>query len=305
MNKCIDKKISVLMLLQMSCVFIFIGRAWQHLFWESPLRVLLWDEGLLGQWVENTFHLSWFSYVTSPLMNQLIQMIIWGIGGIFIASALISMRSDVLSRFQQAVLLIGSALLTFLAFLYCKDKFFRLGEFFEHAIQFGTPLALLYCFQHSATLHRLQIFLKALIVLTFVSHGLYAIGYYPVPGNFQDMTLSILPLSNQYGLLFLKIAGILDLCVAAMICLGLGTTPALMYAVFWGTATAMARVMANVSVSTFIYDLHQWLPETVYRLPHGIIPLATLVLHWQMQKQQKLESAQLLADLDKVKTLYV
>lgn len=43
--------------------------------------------------------------------------------------------------------------------------------------------------------------------LTFAAHGLYAMGYYPVPLNFRMMTTEILSISEEGSLRFLEIFG--------------------------------------------------------------------------------------------------
>jgi hypothetical protein len=50
---------------------------------------------------------------------------------------------------------------------------------------------------------------------------------------------------------------------------------ALGYAACWGILTAIARVWAYAEpgdITTWV----RWLPETLVRLPHGLIPLALL-----------------------------
>ena len=50
--------------------------------------------------------------------------------------------------------------------------------------------------------------------------------------------------------------------------------PALLYAIFWGLVTAVARIWSNLDMDFLIASLHQNLFECLYRFPHFLIPLA-------------------------------
>ena len=56
-----------------------------------------------------------------------------------------------------------------------------------------------------------------LIAAVFIAHGLYAVGYYPIPGYFLGMVIDILGLTEQGARNFLLIAGILDFIGAFLI----------------------------------------------------------------------------------------
>ena len=115
--------------------------------------------------------------------------------------------------------------------------------------------------------------MKVAIALTFICHGLYAVGYYPSPGNFIDMTINILPINEKMAFIFLHIMGLFDFMVALAIFFPSVAKTSLLWAFIWGTSTALARVFANVDFDFFWASFHQWTPQTLYRLPHGFIPL--------------------------------
>lgn len=174
--------------------------------------------------------------------------------------------------------ILASLSLAFLAFLYCKEKFYHVGQFVEYAIQFLLPVLFIYFLQDRITLSKLNLLLKISIALTFSAHGMYAIGIYPQPGNFVDMVINIFHVSESAAKAFLKIAGVLDFLLSIAIFLPRISKYALIYAVIWGGLTALARVWAHFYWSFPLQSLHQNLFETIYRLPHALIPLAALYI---------------------------
>ncbi len=268
------------LLIQLATILVFLGRAWQHWFWDAPFRALLWDENWMRGILESLTTFSWQEYITSNAVDDMIQRVIQGFGCIYFLLALVAWRIKKIGKGLGRTLWLGSFLLALLAALYCKEKFFSLGQFLEYTIQFSSPIFLyLLRFQPEK---RTQLFLglKIAIALTFTCHGLYAINYYPRPGNFVQMTIDILGVSESIAFSFLNLAGILDFAMAILIFFPVRIAKwALLYATFWGLATAVARVWANFYWDFPMASLHQWLHEMVMRLSHGLIPLA---LWWEL-----------------------
>lgn len=273
-------KLNFITVLRFACFFVFFGRAWQHLFWDSPLRTIFWDEALLSGLFETYFQISWHQYVTNGTSDFILQSAIRLMGVIFLFAAFAAIRVSENRKIDQLIIGIGSGLLGLLAFLYYKEKFYHAGQFFEYASQVGAPVFLLMAIQNKKNL---ELYLKFAIALTFGCHGLYAIGYYPVPGDFQDMTMNILGVSNSQALFILKVAGVLDLFIVVGLFIPRLVSLSVLYCIGWGIATALARVVSNTTSSNVWWDLHQWAPETIHRLPHGLIPLALFILY-QNQK---------------------
>lgn len=260
------------------CVLtVFFGRAWQFLFWDAPYRTLFWDENLLKSLVESILNISWYEYVTSSSTDNFINNLVLGTGFVFFFAAIGSViyltKKTKLSKF---LVQLGGFNLVFLSFLLMKDKYYQFGQFFEHSIQFSVPFVFLLNVNDEK--RDLKNLLKILIAVVFVSHGLYAIGYYPVPGNFQDMVIQIFSFSEENARLFLKFAGVLDFVVALAIFIPKTAKVALVYAVVWGLLTAFARIVANFQIDFFWQTIHQELYGTLYRLSHGLIPLIVLIL---------------------------
>ena len=74
-------------LLKLSVFLIFIGRAWQHIFWDAPFRTFFWNESLLKSFVEKYLNISWTNYVTSPQTDAFIQTCIQANGVLYAIAA--------------------------------------------------------------------------------------------------------------------------------------------------------------------------------------------------------------------------
>ncbi len=278
-----NKKISTLffILIQLSAFTVFLGRAWQHLYWDAPFRAFLWDEALLSGIVDQWFSMDWETYITSMEVDDNISLSIKCFGILYLLCAFISLFIKYLPRFFHHFLLLGALGLVTLALLYCKERFFSAGQFFEYALQFGSPLFLWWSIAQKQLFptEKFVLILKIAIALTFTCHGLYALGYYPIPVQFTEMTMNILEIGEDEAKTFLTIAGILDFLVALGIFLPWKWARLFLgYAVFWGFGTTIARIWANFNWEWLDYVLLQWLHESVMRMPHFLIPLAVLVI---------------------------
>ncbi|MCO6487625.1 MAG: hypothetical protein J5I98_04360 [Phaeodactylibacter sp.] len=268
-------------LVQAAAVSVFLGRAWQHLYWDAPYRALLWDEAWMKPLVEPVLGIGWREYVTSSQTDIFIQSLIAGTGWFYLACALAALFVGRLGRVGRAVLWVGAANLVLLAALYCKEKFFFAGQFFEYTLQWGAPvmLAVLAKNPDQPWPGRFVLFVKIAIALTFTCHGLYAVGFYPRPGSFLVMTLNILPVNETGAVHFLNTAGALDFLLSLALFLpGRWPRAALAYAAFWGLATSVARVWAHFHWEFWDNVLIQWLHESVMRFPHFLVPLALLLV---------------------------
>lgn len=150
----------------------------------------------------------------------------------------------------------------------------ELAQLIEHTLQWTTPLWLWLVLRRPA-LPAVGIGMKLAIALTFTGHGLYALGWpYGRPGHFIAMTQEILGLPEAGVRWYLTTAGILDLIVSVGIFFPRLARPLLLYAAVWGLLTALARPLAYVTLEHLGPDLHRWVPEMLFRLPHSLVPLA-------------------------------
>ncbi len=280
---------TLLSFLKISSFFIFFGRAYQHLFWDAPYRSLFWDQHFLEPFINFIFDISWKSYVTNLNTDYALQFLIKGIGILYLFCAIISLKiHENAKAWMIGALKIGAVSIVFLSFLLTKEKFYHLIMFFEHAIQFGVPIALLFYLRFNDT-NRLILYLKICIALAFICHGTYALGiFYPLPANFVTMTLNILPVTEEVAKTLLLTAGIIDFIIAIAIFLPSLAKIALIYAAFWGFLTAFARLFSGFHYDYSLSILHQYTYLVIYRLPHGIIPLVVLLYYFPLPKYTKL-----------------
>ncbi len=274
----------IFLLVQTATIAVFLGRAWQHIYWDAPYRTLLWDENWMRPVVENWFRASWQFYVTNS--DAVIQQLIHSVGWFYVLGALAAIFIKKWREIAVVLLLLGSVSLIFLAALYYKEKSFQSGQFLEYALQWGSPLFLVWLHQMQTVTPRFVLWAKIATALTFISHGLYAVGYYPRPGEFTEMVMIILRMNETNAVYFLKTAGVMDFVASILIFLP-GRTGAAgwWYCVVWGFATTIARVWAHFYIDFIPNTLLQWLHESVFRFPHFLIPLALLL--WKSQSDRK------------------
>lgn len=265
----------VFLLVQIAAFSVFLGRAWQHFFWDAPFRTLLWDEQLMSGWVASFLDMPWEEYVSSPKVDRWIQNIIKGTGIFYLFCAFAALLVRHFSKITRIFLFAGVASLTLLAAAYMKVSFYSVGQFFEYTLQFTAPIFLAMLILKRNLGASLIFWMKVAAALTFVCHGLYAIGYYPRPGQFVQMVISILQVSEKNAVFFLQVVGLLDFLAAMLIFLPRRFVfVGLSYMIIWGFATTIARIWANFYPEFWLDSLHQWTNEAMYRMPHFLIPLA-------------------------------
>lgn len=275
-----DKEfLQIFRLLQAATIAVFLGRAWQHWFFDAPYRTLLWDEDWMKPPVEWFTGLSWEEYIISPAVDNSIQQLIVAIGFLYLLGIFAAIGLRRFPRISKVILWIGSASLVLLSALYCKEKFFSLGQFLEYTLQYSTPLFLLYWWRQRKATPRLIFALKLAIALTFICHGLYAVAYYPRPGQFTEMCINILGCSEATAVQFLQVAGVLDFVIGFGLFLPRRIAKIVVgYAAFWGFATTIARVWSYVDDQFFFESLNRWAFESVLRFPHFLLPIVLYFL---------------------------
>jgi hypothetical protein len=167
--------------------------------------------------------------------------------------------------------------MVFLSYLIMLDKGSYYGLFFEHAIQIIIPVLFAATYLNLFNINKYINYIKAAIALTFIGHGLFAVGFYPVPGGFVEMVISTFKISEESAYIFLRIAGILDFSAAIFLFIPKTQFIALSFMAFWGIVTAFARTVAHIDSELFIMSTSQWIHETLYRLPHGLVPLFLII----------------------------
>ena len=263
-------------LLKISVVLVFLGRSWQFIFWDAPFRTFFWNESLLKPFVETIIGIDWKAYANSPKLDAFIDNSVFAFGILYLLSAFAVIFYSKFKTIAKYIIILGGIGLVILAYLLMSDRFYQFSQFFEYSIQFSIPF--IFVFYHKQFIQKyLVLILKFLIAAVFIAHGLYAVGYYPVPGLFLGMVIDILGFSEQTALNFLLIAGILDFIGALLIFVPKVARYALIYLAVWGFLTSFARLIAGFSFDFFWELLHLNLYQTVYRLPHGILPIIVLL----------------------------
>lgn len=272
-------------LLKWATFSVFAGRAWQHFFWDAPYRELLWDDRLMKPLIETVTPWTWEEYVTNLGVDKGIQYAMTGLGVFYAICAVLALAVEKWPTISRPILSLGAFSLAVLGLMYMKEYFLHVGQFFEYTLQFLTPVFLLMVAKQQGISPRTAFWMKIAIALTFTCHGLYAVGYYPRPGQFVHMTMQVLDISQENALTFLNLAGAMDFMLAIGIFLPRKWALVfLAYAVVWGFATSLARTWANFYWDFWLESLHQWLFETVYRLPHGLVPLGLFSWIWNRKQ---------------------
>jgi len=270
-------------LLRVTCVLLFLGRAWQHLRWDAPFRALLWSQDTMEAPVRFFLGLDWNTYATNPATEAFIRGLIHAHGGFYLLCAVAAALCTPSKRWTHWLLFAGALSLFFLSYLYYRDKIYRLGEWGEYACQFALPVLLVLSVRGVSWENRIRPLIRIAVALTFACHGLYAIGFYPTPGEWTTMVMMITRLGEDSSLLLIRVAGALDFLAAALLFFARWERPAVLYAFAWGLLTALARSVAFIRWDNFSESTAQWLHETIIRLPHAVLPLVLLIaLPWNV-----------------------
>jgi hypothetical protein len=249
-----------------------------------PLRVLVWDEDLMKPLLAHYFSMSWEDWTLNPAHENEIVAFAKIIGYLFFSGAIASLFLAFLKVFEfksskkQFILTFISKILIFICFinliilylLYFKDKSYRPTEFLEYALQWGTPFLLLYSSFFSPKI--VYTVVKILCVAVFVSHGLYALGFFTTPVSYISMTINGLYLSESNALLFLKIVGTLDILFSVGIFIPKVFKISVLYFIVWGFLTTIARLYCNWYSDMWELSMQQYFFEMLVRFPHFLIP---------------------------------
>lgn len=203
-------------------------------------------------------------------------------GIILTLGVVVACLSEVFRRRFRVVFLLNALILTIIAIALFKGNFFRVGQFIEYSAQFGC-VYLFYFWHRDKAYDRVSIFdiIRVLVALTFIGHGLYAIGFYNTPFNFSQMVWETFPFfTEKMTKGFLMVFGVLDLI--AVVLLFFKSRPvlyrvSLVYCVIWGALTAFARIVSTFYIEMPLMSLHDGMYEVIYRFPHFLLPLILLL----------------------------
>jgi len=287
----------IFLIFQISTIALLLGRGWQFIFKSTPFNSFFFHSIIMDPVVKHVYKTDWKDYLTNPEWGNYYDYFFNGVGIYLWFSIFIIVFIHRLPSWLIRINLWSlSFILVFLSFCYLIDKGFQIGQFIEHSLQFCSPLFLLYFLrgdtlgfgrdlsgdkeQQIGNKERLILFLKIATALTFIGHGLYAIGYHPRPGQFIDMMIKGFGTTESQSVLILNIVGYLDIAAALALFIPWKKVQkvALSYIIIWGFLTALARVYSNINWSSGWYSIKQWLPEFLMRFPHFLLPLILFLL---------------------------
>jgi len=280
-----------------------LGRGWLHFSKDQPYWSLFWSEELIGAPLA-LVGLSWSAYVESPQVEGLLSAVVSCFGVFYLLCAALLARETALiiktGELPSASPLLRRSLWCLFAlqlfYVSCDwlSHSLYLPIWFEQSAQLSLPwLCLAVGFKslqpsaHSSAiglhLERAPITVTRLAIsCTFLGHGAFALGIYPVPQDYVVMVMRTLSCEEQTALSLLWWAGALDVLTALAV-----WTPrsklrvrwaALAYMLVWGTMTALGRVVGHWGLGTISQTLWHWIPELMWRLPHALIPWWLLTL---------------------------
>ncbi|NRD20014.1 hypothetical protein HNV08_08135 [Winogradskyella eckloniae] len=272
-------KIKLISLVKICAFTVFLGRAYQLYFFGGPYRAFLWDESLLTPIVEGVFNYEWFDYATSSTVNTWIEGFTKLNSFVFVLAALFSLFWSQIKfiKLKRFVIGLGLILLFILGICMVKDRNYDILQLFEMSIQLTAPFLLWKNIELNVDNTKLITGLKIAIALTFIPHGMLAMGFPYRPGHFVDMTISILGSNETQATQFLFVVGFLDVICALLAFVPNFSKYALWYMIIWGFATAFARIVSGINFNFISQTIHGSSYLTVYRLAHGLLPLLVLL----------------------------
>jgi len=274
--------------LRIAALGVFIGRGGQFMIWDAPLSVFLWDESLLKPFVSAIFGLSWSAYLTDYANTETMRLLTRVGAVVLLLSAVAVYFFPLLKKTSQLVILMGTALLFSLSLLYWKDQAYVWPQLIEYTLQWSIPLFYLSAFGKERVSEAWLLLLKIAIAFTFIGHGVYALGIYKLPGNFLSMVMQILKVNQDQAVTFLYVAGIMDFLIAIALFIPFRYGKWLIiYAIFWGLATTLARILGYFYPNNLSLTLSRWLPEAIYRIPHFIAPLVLYLIQRSRRRRQE------------------
>lgn len=214
------------------------------------------------------------------------------VGIIFLLSSLVCLLP--VQKIYSTKLHFAHAITSALLLFHSYNTFIKSGyvpeQMVEHALKIGLPVVLLLTIEFrnkKDDAFQLIKWLKILTATAFIGHAVFALGLHYVPDNFYDMTMTILPLSKEQATLFLQVVGVLDVLCALMLFTPFNRT-FIYYLIFWGIITAVARTWYGLLATDALTGTQflDFFGNTIYRLPHGIIPALILVLESQKLRSQ-------------------
>jgi|GEM_PF-373377 hypothetical protein len=266
-----------LTMLQLTVSLTLASRGWLMYKWDSHIRSLLWNEEAVSPLLEKYTNLSWEDYAleSDPFITTGLE---W-LGIVLMLGAVLTllMRIPYFAIFKWFLIPLW-AILALDSFSNYFDVSYQLGMLIEYMLQAGIPLLFLLVLMFPRMLKTWAWVTSLFVSACFIGHGLYAVGYHPVPWSFQVMTMEILGISEESSISFLYTVGVLDFMAGIAILVPILRRLGLYYMFAWGGATSLARILAHYDPSLKYHGMDPWVAECVVRTSHWVVPMLLLML---------------------------
>jgi len=196
-----------------------------------------------------------------------------GLGSLLGLAAIATLFATPKRRIVGSVITAGFFSLLIAMVFHWIDHNFEIAQLLEWGIGLVLPVVFYLALYNLSAGSKLILIAKIGIAATFLGHGLYALGLHGSPLEFIEITQRTLHCSAEAANTFLLIMGSVDIVIAIAIFLPKVARIALLYAFVWGTATALARILAVPIEDSFLSHLGGNWQEFLFRVPHGGLPL--------------------------------
>ena len=277
-----NRSSTLLFIVRSACLLTLLGYAMMHFTWNGRLISQIYSEGFIDLGVR-LFGFNWSGFRASDAVNPNYQLFIYLTGSVFGMGGLLALLPIPQQGIRKVIPLkilyySCSSLILLSALSGIIESKLHLNVLIEYSVKITVSLLLLYyiigrSFDPEKHVRRL----KWVIALTFIGHGLYALNIFPVPADFTMMTSNILHMGRDGTVMFLAIAGVLDVLFSMLLFYRKTERIALVYMVIWGFLTALARLIAYHGIADTSTYLAMWIPEFLIRSGHFLVPLYLLV----------------------------
>lgn len=271
---------NIVLLLQLATSLVLIGRGWEHFVGDPAYHAFFWNHTLFGWFIEGILGIEWNDFLTNTVYDDRLLIVQHTVGGILLVLALVIWIPTKNQSITTKSLASATSLLLILSLFKTIDHFRTIGQFIEQLSQIACPAILLLFLTQRIQLSNIQFIIKIIIGLTFIGHGLYAIGYYAQPPVFIKMIRSTIACDYATAQIILYIIGALDIIAALLLFVPNKRIQqiALVHIIAWGFITAFGRFFGNVNYNHFWFTAQQFWHLSAFRMVHGILPLVLSLL---------------------------
>lgn len=271
---------NIILILQIATSLVLIGRGWEHFIGDPAYHAFFWNHTLFGWFIEGILGIEWNNFLTNTVYDDRLLAFQHIIGATLLTLAALIWIPIKNRKLTSYTLLSTTLLLLILSTFKTLDHFATIGQFIEQLSQITCPLLLLLFCREDFSLPKIQTLLKVIIALTFIGHGLYAIGFYPQPPVFIKMIRGTTACEYATAQIILYFVGALDIIAALLLFFPNKRIQqlALGHIILWGFITAFGRFFGSVNYNHFWFTTQQFWHLSAFRMVHGLLPLVLFLL---------------------------